>query len=125
MDLKEGEEDFVDTYIQKDVDPAEVDKLLANYDHNKICRKMGMDYESDFGEINRLRKWLCSMYADEFHEYFKGMLSDINEAEDPIKDDVKEDLAIEPGSDEEATLNDLYEEPDKNEDFQGYNFKQK
>ena len=94
-DIKESEEDFVDTYIQKDVDPAEVDKLLANYDHNKICKKMGLDYESDFGEIDRLRKWLCRMYADEFHEYFKGMLADINEAEEPvIEDRVAEDTEV-------------------------------
>ena len=37
----------------------------------------------------------------------------IKEAEDPIKDDVKEDLGIEPGSDEEATLDEIYEEPEK------------
>jgi hypothetical protein len=35
------------------------------------------------------------------------------EAEDPVKDDVKEDLGIEPGSDEEATLDEIYEEPEK------------
>ena len=37
----------------------------------------------------------------------------IKEAEDSIKDDVKEDLGIEPGSDEEATLDEIYEEPEK------------
>lgn len=38
----------------------------------------------------------------------------LKEAEDPIKDDVKEDLAIEPGSDEEWQLDELYnEEPEE------------
>lgn len=35
----------------------------------------------------------------------------LKEAEDPIKDDVKNDLGIEPGSDEEAALDALYDEP--------------
>ena len=35
------------------------------------------------------------------------------EAEDPIKGDVKEDLNIEPGSDEEVTLDEIYEEPEE------------
>lgn len=34
----------------------------------------------------------------------------LNEAEDPIIDDVKEDLAIEPGSDEEWQLDELYDD---------------
>ena len=41
----------------------------------------------------------------------------IIEAEDPIVDDVKEDLAIEPGSDEEAKLDEIYEEPSEEDTY--------
>ena len=41
----------------------------------------------------------------------------IKEAEDPIVDDVKEDLAIEPGSDEEEKLNEIYEEPSEEDTY--------
>jgi len=41
----------------------------------------------------------------------------IKEAEDSIVDDVKEDLAIEPGSDEEAKLDEIYEEPNEEDTY--------
>lgn len=50
--------------------------------------------------------------ADDWH-IKKDRVVIYKEAEDLIKDDVKEDLGIEPGSDEEATLDEIYEEPEK------------
>ena len=46
--------------------------------------------------------------------------SELTEAEDPIKDDVKEDLAIEPGSDEEQALDELYYDDVEDEEDDSY-----
>lgn len=46
------------------------------------------------------------------------LTSKLEEAEDPIIADVKEDLAIEPGSDEEAMLDEIYEEPETDDEEQ-------
>lgn len=36
----------------------------------EICNKLGMNYETEFGEIDRLRKWIYSMDDSELRSYF-------------------------------------------------------
>ena len=62
-----------------------------------------------FDDLNMFNKLENISYQD-----IQDMVrKELNEAEDPIKDDVKEDLAIEPGSDEEQMLDEIYEEPEE------------
>lgn len=37
---------------------------------DEVCKKLGCNYEQDFGEIDRLRKWIYSMDEDELRAYF-------------------------------------------------------
>lgn len=77
--------------------PEDKIRMLAG----KISKSEGPRGNRDF--IGEVEKEYQAAYTNK----------NLGEAEDPIKDDVKEDLGIEPGSDEEVTLDEIYEEPEK------------
>ena len=88
-----------------------INNIQAEHWYGKnICM---VDFYID-GVYNKNKYGLCKVLNKVLDEFGDKKL---NEAEDPIKDDVKEDLNIETGSDEEAMLDEIYNEPDKNEDF--------
>ncbi len=74
------------------------DKKDRRHSIREICDKLGMDYERDFGEIDRLRKWIYTMSDSELKSYFKYIIEDsLNESSlnEKVNDsyDVKVDLA--------------------------------
>lgn len=83
-----------------------------------FCKKIGAKLlfinDDNFGYETKDGQ-LVHMYADELRQYLDN--NKLKEAEDPIVDDVKEDLAIEPGSDEEEKLNEIYEEPSEEDTY--------
>lgn len=89
--------------IQKRIDEIEneIQKKVKRYSSAQ------KQYHGDNSLSDRLEGEVDSLEQEQ-----KRLRALLGEAEDPIKDDVKEDLGIEPGSDEEATLDEIYEEPE-------------
>lgn len=102
--LKESEDNSKEEFHKF----AEKMKRLGFLDIKDMTSLSDNDFvdKLSFSDLNMFNKLENISYKD-----IQDMIrKELNEAEDPIMDDVKEDLAIEPGSDEEWQLDELYDD---------------
>lgn len=87
------------------------------YGDEVVCF-IGFDIEGAYSDRRldvAIRTCLETLFGADYLNYPNSL----NEAEDPIKDDVKNDLGIEPGSDEETQLEDLYYDDEEEDKYYG------
>ena len=97
--LKENEaantskkDDTLNTHNQK-LDKVEfVDKILDSMSANEIAKAIGMNYETDFGDIDRLTSWLLGLNYDELEVYFGNVLHEGKKI--PIHNEISDEEII-------------------------------
>lgn len=56
------------------------DKIIDEFGTDKVCRILGMNYETEFGEIDRLRQWIATMSREELEDFFPDFAEELDES---------------------------------------------
>lgn len=66
----ESKEVKTESMFPTDEDYELARKVVDAYGVDEVCKKINMNYETEFGEKDRLVKWLATMDKNEFETYF-------------------------------------------------------